>query len=307
VTGAAQGLDTEMFFDPADYAEGTLPVLQRPQFLAIVSSNTLASTMLRRANGPIDGFIIESSTAGGHNAPPRGKLQLNAAGEPIYGERDQFSIAGFRALGVPFWLAGGYGNAKKVREALEQGAAGVQVGTAFAFTEESALRSDLKETLLAQAVAGTAKVFTDPLASPTGFPFKVALLEGSYSDPAVADARPRVCDLGFLREAYVTPTGNIGYRCSAEPVASYVAKGGKIEDTVGRKCLCNALMANIGYQQTRKDGFVEPPLVTVGDDLNTVAQFLAPGHTSYSAADVVQSLLSLASNVIPVAPVLATA
>ena len=307
VTGAAQGLDTEMFFDPADYAEGTLPVLQRPQFLAIVSSNTLASTMLRRANGPIDGFIIESSTAGGHNAPPRGKLQLNAAGEPIYGERDQFSIAGFRALGVPFWLAGGYGNAKKVREALEQGAAGVQVGTAFAFTEESALRSDLKETLLAQAVAGTAKVFTDPLASPTGFPFKVALLEGSYSDPAVADARPRVCDLGFLREAYVTPTGNIGYRCSAEPVDTYVAKGGKIEDTVGRKCLCNALMANIGYQQTRKDGFVEPPLVTVGDDLNTVAQFLAPGRTSYSAADVVQSLLSLASNVIPVAPVLATA
>lgn len=307
VTGATQGLDTEMVFDPADYAEGPLPILQRPQFLAIVSSNTLAATMLRRANGRVDGFIIESATAGGHNAPPRGKLQLNAAGEPIYGERDQFNIAGFRELGVPFWLAGGYGNAKKVREALEQGAAGVQVGTAFAFTEESALRSDMKETLLAQAVAGTAKVFTDPLASPTGFPFKVALLQGTYSDPAVAEARPRICDLGFLREAYVTPAGSIGYRCSAEPVASYVAKGGKIEDTVGRKCLCNALMANIGYQQTRKDGFVEPPLVTVGDDLNTIAQFLAPGRASYSAAEVVQSLLSLSGGVLPASPVLATA
>ena len=32
---------------------------------------------------------------------------------------------------------------------------------------------------------------------------------------------------------------------------------------------------------------VEPPLVTVGDDLNTVAQFLAPGRDTYSAADVV--------------------
>jgi len=54
-------------------------------------------------------------------------------------------------------------------------------------------------------------------------------------------------------------------------------------------------MANIGHQQTRKDGSLEPPLVTIGDDLNTVAQFLSPGRTSYSAADVVKSLLSLSS------------
>jgi nitronate monooxygenase len=135
------------------------------------------------------------------------------------------------------------------------------------------------------------------LASPTGFPFKVALLNGTYSDPAVAEARTRVCDMGFLREAYVTPSGGIGYRCSAEPVASYVAKGGKIEDTVGRKCLCNALLANVGFQQTRRDGSVEPALVTVGDDLNTVAQFLAPGRNTYSAAEVVASLLSLSGDV----------
>jgi nitronate monooxygenase len=76
----------------------------------------------------------------------------------------------------------------------------------------------------------------------------------------------------------------------------YVSKGGKIEETVGRKCLCNALMANIGHQQTRKDGKIEPPLVTVGDDLNTVAQFLAPGRESYSAADVIESLLSLSGD-----------
>jgi nitronate monooxygenase len=71
-----------------------------------------------------------------------------------------------------------------------------------------------------------------------------------------------------------------------------------VEDTVGRKCLCNALMANIGHQQTRKDGSLEPPLVTVGDDLNTVAQFLAPGRTSYSAADVIKSLLSLTADAV---------
>ena len=303
VTGAAQGQDTAMNFDPFDYAEGPLPLLHRPRFLAIVSSNTLATSILRRANGRVDGFVVESPTAGGHNAPPRGKLQLNEAGEPIYGERDEVDIAGMRALGVPFWLAGGYGSPEKVREALSQGAAGVQVGTAFAFTLESGLRPDLKNSLLGQAATGTGEVFTDPLASPTGFPFKVALLQGSYSDPEVAAARTRVCDIGLLRESYATPEGKIGYRCSAEPVANYVAKGGKIEETVGRKCLCNALMANIGHQQTRKYGSVEPALVTIGDDLNTVVQFMAPGSESYSAAEVVQSLLSLSAEAVSAEPV----
>jgi nitronate monooxygenase len=291
VTGALPGQDTQMRFDPADYAEGPLPVLHRPRFLAIVSSNTLAATMLRRANGRVDGFVLEGPTAGGHNAPPRGKLQLNNAGEPVYGERDQVSLPDFRTLGVPFWLAGGYGNGGKLREALEQGAAGVQVGTAFAFSRESGMRADLKEALLAKAVAGTGEVFTDPLASPTGFPFKVAQLEGTSSAFHIYQERKRVCDLGYLREPYAAEEGKIGYRCAAEPVENYVLKGGKVEDTVGRKCLCNALMANIGHAQSRKDEVVEPALVTVGDDLNTIAQYLAPGQDSYSAADVVEALL----------------
>ncbi len=105
------------------------------------------------------------------------------------------------------------------------------------------------------------------------------------------DWRKRVCALGYLREPYADGE-KIGYRCAAEPVANYLAKGGKIEETVGRKCLCNALMANIGLEQKRKDGTVEPPLVTVGDDLNTIAQFLAPGRETYSAADVVEALLA---------------
>jgi len=48
----------------------------------------------------------------------------------------------------------------------------------------------------------------------------------------------------------------------------------------------------------------------VGDDLNTVAQFLAPGENSYGAADVVASLLSLTADAIVEeqdAPIYATA
>lgn len=291
VTGLAPDSDVIMHFDPAEYVEGELPQLTRPKFLAIVSSNTLASTMLRRSNGRVDGLVIEGFTAGGHNAPPRGKLQLTPGGEPVYGDRDRVNTADLRSLGVPFWLAGGYGSAAKLCEALHDGAAGVQVGTAFAFCEESGLRPDLKSELIAQALAAAATVFTDSRVSPTGFPFKVAQLSGTSSDAAVYEARTAVCDMGYLREPYAMPDGSIGYRCAAEPLATYVAKGGKADETIGRKCLCNALLANVGFAQIRKDGSAEPPLVTVGDDVNTIAQFLAPGNHSYSAVDVVQSLL----------------
>lgn len=291
VTGAAADVDTRARFDPADYSDGPLPQLTRPRFLAVVSSNTLAATMLRRASGAVDGFVIENPAAGGHNAPPRGKLQLSEAGEPLYGERDRVDLAELRRLETPFWLAGGYATPDKLREASDEGAAGVQVGTAFALSEESGLREDLKKMLLARAVTGKNAVFSDPLASPTGFPFKVAQIDGTSSNAAVYDARERVCDLGYLREAYVTPEGAIGYRCSAEPVKSYVAKGGDPAETLGRKCLCNALLANVGHAQIRSGGAVEPALVTAGDHLDSVAQFLPPGSTSYSAADVIHTLL----------------
>jgi nitronate monooxygenase len=296
VTGASVDADMHMRFDPAEFAEGPLPVLTRPKFLAIVSSNTLAATMLRRASGRVDGLVIEGPTAGGHNAPPRGKMQLTENGEPVYGERDRANIADLRTLGVPFWLAGGYGSPERLREAVEQGAAGVQVGTAFAFSRESGMRPDLKQRLIQEAIAGTAEVFTDPLASPTGFPFKVAQLAGTSSATETYEQRTRVCDLGYLREPYVDTSGKIAYRCSAEPVGNYVAKGGSPEETSGRKCLCNALLANIGHAQVRElsEGKLveEPALITVGDDLNKVVQFLAAGETSYSASDVIERLLS---------------
>ena len=292
VTGAHEDDDTTMRFNPRDLMERELAPLVRPMFLAIVSSNTLATTILKKANGRVNGLVIEMNTAGGHNAPPRGKLQLSETGEPVYGERDAVDIAKLRELGVPFWLAGGYGHPEKLREALAQGAAGVQVGTAFEFADESGLRQDYKRALLAKTVAAQAEVFTDPLASPTGFPFKVARLEGTNSEQEVYLSRPRICDLGFLREAYRTPEGEVGYRCAAEPLSIYVAKGGKAEDTVGRKCICNALVANIGHPQVRNGQREEKGIVTAGDDLINVPQFLAQGRSSYSAADVIAALLA---------------
>ncbi|MDR3745993.1 MAG: nitronate monooxygenase [Acidobacteriaceae bacterium] len=292
VHGSQEGDDVTMHFNPRDFMEVELGPLTRPKFLPIVSSNTLAVTMLKKANGRVDGLVIETRVAGGHNAPPRGKQVLSDVGEPVYGERDSIDIAKLRELGVPFWLAGGYGSPEKVREALEQGAVGVQVGTAFEFANESGLRDDYKAALIAKAILGKARVFTDPLASPTGFPFKVAQLEGTCSDAAVFAARPRICDLGFLREPYRTPEGKIGYRCASEPVSLFVSKGGKPEDAVGRKCVCNGLLANIGYQQVRNGKHEEYGLITAGDDIDCIAQFLPQDRTEYSVADVLSHLLS---------------
>ena len=97
--------------------------------------------------------------------------------------------------------------------------------------------------------------------------------------------------MGYLRVAYLGADGKVGYRCPAEPEAAYVRKGGSLEDTVGRQCLCNGLLAAVGQAQIRADGTVEPPIVTSGDDLATIGDFLG-GRTSYSAADVVAYLMS---------------
>jgi nitronate monooxygenase len=290
VIGAVEGDDTLMRFDPRAFLEGDLPPLPRPAFLPIISSHILGATLLKKSNGSVQGFIIEGPTAGGHNAPPRGKLQLNAVGEPVYGERDEVDLEKMRALGVPFWLAGGYATPARLREAQALGAHGIQVGTAFAFCEESGMRDDYKEALRVKAREGTAQVFTDRLASPTSFPLKVALLEGTLSDTEVYEARARVCDLGYLREAYRAPDGAVGFRCAAEPVGAFVNKGGPPDEVQGRKCICNALLSTMGLPQVR-GRTVEPAIITSGNALDDITRFMPPGGTRYTAADVVAQLL----------------
>ena len=291
VSGAAAGDDTTLSFVPEEIVGATLPPLYRPAFLPIVASDVLAKTLQRKSNGRVDGFVVEGPTAGGHNAPPRGPLQLNALGEPIYGARDDVDFEKMRELGLPFWLAGGYGSAEGLAVASALGAAGVQVGTAFALCAESGLRSDFRRALLDRVASGSARVFTDPRASPTGFPFKVAELAGTLSEDAVYLARPRICDLGYLREAYRSPNGEVAFRCPSEPISIYESKGGAAVEAEGRKCVCNALIANIGQPQIRAGRHVEPGMVTAGDDLINVGRFMSPGATDYTAADVVTALL----------------
>src|SRR5688500_8826219 len=274
-------------FDPAAHWAIPSTPLQRPRFLAIVSAASLAATLARKSNGRVDGFVVEGPTAGGHNAPPRGELRLNERGEPMYGERDAVDLAKMRELSLPFWLAGGVASPEGRRAARVAGAAGIQVGTMFAFCDEAGLSLEVRQQVLDAVAGGTASVRTDPRASPTGYPFKLVELPGEHDS---AQHRQRICDIGYLRTPARTNEGKLVYRCPAEPVDAYVAKGGDVADTVGRRCLCNGLIATVGHPQPRAAGN-EPPLVTSGDDLLRMPRFLS-GRRRYTAQDVIDYLLS---------------
>ncbi|HEX5996232.1 MAG TPA: hypothetical protein VFY84_13910 [Jiangellales bacterium] len=293
VAGARSGDRNRLRFDPGTLIGATPPGQTRPRFLAIVSSAVLAQYLARDAASAPDGFVLETAVAGGHSSRPRGRLSLNADGEPVYGRRDDIDVSTVAALGRPFWLAGAYAAPQAVVEARAAGAAGVQVGSAFALCRESGLDPDLRRGLVAQALAGTLVVRNDPYASPTGFPFKTVQLAGTLSEDPVYASRTRLCDLGYLREPYQRDDGRIGYRCSAEPVATYERKGGSAADTVGRRCLCNALIATVGLGQ-RRVGTVEPRLLTLGKQLDFLPELVARAGMDFTAADVVAYLLGSA-------------
>lgn len=277
-------------FDPQLIEGDTLPPLKRPMFLAIVSSHILAAFLFKTEATRPDGFVIEGIPAGGHNTPPRGKMQLNERGEPIYGPRDVCDFDKLGELGLPFWLAGGCSTPEQVQDALKTGARGVQIGTLFALCNDSGLINDVRKSLHSKLADGTLDVKTDALASPTGFPFKVAQLEDTISNEEVYQARERLCDLGYLRTPYERSPGQVGYRCASEPVDIYVRKGGDIEATVGRKCLCNGLMSSIGLGQTRPDGYHEAALSTLGSDLTGSRVMLnrhPEGWSAHQAIDFV--------------------
>ena len=282
----------ETHFDPKKIVGKINEDLKRPEFLAIISSNTLANSLIAKCSGKVNGFVIELHPAGGHNAAPRGKYPVNDKGEPIYGVRDEVDFEKIKDLGLPFWLAGGYGSPEGLKKARSLGAQGIQVGTLFFLSDESGLYTPIKREVLKNIRENGVDVLTDKIASPTGFPFKVVSLAGTNSEEEVYKSRKRVCDVGYLRTAYRKDDGNIGYRCPSEPEKTFLKKGGKEEDMLGRKCLCNGLIANLGLGQLQKHGEIERPLLTGGDDINKVKILLNSEKDSYSAVEVINYLRS---------------
>lgn len=296
VEGSPVGEAHSVAFNPPDLTGELLPPLPRPRFLAIVSAASLVTYLARSPRTCPDGFVLEGPTAGGHSARPRGKMVLDDNGEPVYGERDRIDLAKVAAAGLPFWVAGGQADPRRLAAAQAAGATGVQVGTAFALCRESGINPRLRRQLLQRATDGQLAIQNDPAASPTGFPFKIAQLEGTAAEAGIYQARARRCDLGYLRTPYLRPTGRIGFRCPAEPVDDYIRKGGAAEDTTGSRCLCNGLMGTIGLGQRRASDDTEPPIITIGQDIGVLTELHRRFGEDYAATDVLHYLLAAAQS-----------
>jgi NAD(P)H-dependent flavin oxidoreductase YrpB (nitropropane dioxygenase family) len=289
-----EGADTPhlLHFDPTIIKQVEFTDLHRPKFLAIVSSHILANYLARDEETRPDGFVIEGPTAGGHNAPPRSKDHIADDGQVTFSDKDLADFEKVKAVGLPFWLAGGYGTPAKVKEAIDLGAVGVQVGSLFALSRESGITDDLRDEVLKGITNGNLDVRTEPKTSATGFPFKVVEIKGTATDHEVYEARSRKCDLGYLRSPFLRPDGGIGYRCSAEPIKTFEFKGGAEGEAENVKCLCNALMANIGLGQVRWATYHEPALLTLGSDLSGAEELSALYSGCWTSAQVVEYLVS---------------
>lgn len=275
-------------FNPSNFFSTKFPEMKRPGFLPIVSTDVLASLMANRLPvGSIQGFVIELPTAGGHNAPPRTKGVFDESGQPLYGPKDEVSFEKLRALGIPFWIGGSVASPEGLAKMQTLGAVGIQAGSIFALSEDSGMVPSFRAEMRRLGYRGELVIRTDAQASPTGFPFKVAQLAGTQSDPSVYEARKRICDLSALLVPYERPDGKVGFRCSSEPIDDYLHKGGKRRDTVGARCLCNGLFSAVGLGNPN-----ELPIFTMGDDVSFLRHLMHDENSSYKATDAIAYLLS---------------
>jgi NAD(P)H-dependent flavin oxidoreductase YrpB (nitropropane dioxygenase family) len=297
------GESFQIEFDPKTILNGALTRLPitRPAFLAIASLAPLVQALAQSPSGAPDGFIIEHHTAGGHNAGPQGPMLKDDLGQPQYGQEDEPDLEAIRAVGLPFWLAGGYGSREGLEKALAAGAAGVQVGTNFALAMESGLRPDLRNAILRKIREGVeeAALVHTTLFSPTGYPFKVVQLPETLADNQVFSDRRRICDIGLLQQRGLTKADEAGerrifHRCPAGPLDAFIRDRGLPPNAEGKRCLCNGLLATVGLGQVlTRDGVTseEPAIVTLGNHIEGVRKLSSNGQTVYWAKDAVEDIL----------------
>jgi NAD(P)H-dependent flavin oxidoreductase YrpB (nitropropane dioxygenase family) len=243
-------------FDPN--AHGFKQKLAEPLFGAIVSSNILAKKMARGC----DILVLENHTAGGHNAPPREKTE---GGEiSVWGNRDLIETEMLKDLKIPIFMAGGYGNPEGLKWALDNGFAGIQAGSVFAFCQESGWTDEVKKMAIEEIKSSNAKIISSAIASPTGYPFKILKAKGTMSDAACFSERDKSCRVGLLREVEINLEKEIAtpnWSCKASQTGSQTL------------CLCEALLAAVGLAQVNRKK-KELPIITLGEELKDIKKLL---------------------------------
>ncbi len=213
-----------------------------------------------------DFFILEDYKAGGHNAPPRNKEVHSVEKDGIDSYFDEVV-----ELGIPVVVAGAFEHGGTRADLLywqKRGAHGIQVGSRFALSSDSGMLEIYRHQILELNKAGKLEIITRMSDSPTGYPIKMAVLQGTLADPEIYRARRRACKQGYLREVH-TYTDESGQEvqvlsCKAMPLDQYMALNPDKtreqceEDSDGKVCLCDGLLGAIGFKAV-------PAYITLGE------------------------------------------
>jgi len=233
-----------------------LPMLV-PIFSNYTFSKKIVDVWTKKHGRKPDFIVLEDYNAGGHNAPARNKICHTPEVDGVEAYFDQCLT-----LGVPLIVAGAYPPGVSSSDLLgywtDRGAYGIQVGSPFALCEETGMRSDLRDRIIAGNRAGTTKIVTSLQYSPTKFPLKGVIMEGTLTDPEVYNARVRECRYGYLRQEFEG-----ALVCPAMPLEQYMrlcpskSKEQCESDCEGRICLCEGLPSTVGVLDC-------PPVITLG-------------------------------------------
>lgn len=280
------GTETHARMDIADDDSGAfLQQFKVPKMIPILSNFAFAKRLLdtweKKYSASPFAFVLENHAAGGHNAPPRNKS--------TFSEQDDIEtyFEKVLALGIPVYAAGNFdggGTREEFESWIAKGAYGLQIGSRFALCEESGMRDDLRQQILQKNQQKALEIKTDMVASPTGYPIKIAQLPGTISDEAIHQARKRVCNKKYLVRSHFQeqPDGSRKetYICAAMSPEEYSRLGGDPAETEGKVCLCNGLLSTAGYYQD-----VENAVVTLGIHGREITQ-------SLRARDIVEEILT---------------
>ena len=198
VTGG-DGAARRLRFDPRRSCRRRHAPLARPRFLAIIASATLAISLARQAPG-VDGFVVEGPTAGGHNAPPRGRRARGRASPSTDRATWWTSRRSARSVCPSGWRAG------RRRPAAARGLEEAPPASRWGPCSRSARSRDGPRAPRTRDRAGPRRAVSR--SSPTRSPRPPGSRSRSWSSRArcpsrrSSEARERRCDLGYLRDVF---------------------------------------------------------------------------------------------------------
>ncbi len=234
--------------------------------IPIVSSGRALKLVLKRwarYDYVPDAIIVEGPLAGGHvgwktreeTLQPQFKLELLV--------QEVLNTLAEQNLNLPVIAAGGIYTHQDIADYIKFGCAGVQMGTRFLATHESAASEDYKKIII-ECKQDDIKLAQHP-GSPCGLPFR-AISQSPFFQQAIAQTRTPKCDKGYLLRNGQCP-----------------AKTENIETF----CICNGLLAAINLNNLE-----EKELYTIG----------ATGYRINEIVSVHELISELTSNIKHIQP-----